>query len=173
MDLAWQVEAVKNIVIGEKTMKMYTRGISVLYQHKRTVLSDELLSSLQTNDHGETGEGVASLTIAGALRYIQTKPNVYPINYALHCSNDFERFLRSFTNKSGGKLGRSVYDFMRSSWFHLQYCAIKPLIPPPLKCLSVKALELLDLAEQQRHLRYTNIFCYVLTKTVLEAPELV
>ncbi|KAG2832902.1 hypothetical protein PC116_g3723 [Phytophthora cactorum] len=29
MDLAWQVEAVKNIVIGEKTMKMYTRGISV------------------------------------------------------------------------------------------------------------------------------------------------
>ncbi|KAG6958555.1 hypothetical protein JG688_00010470 [Phytophthora aleatoria] len=80
-------------------MKMYICGISryleLLYQHKRTVLRDELLSSLQTNDHEETGEGVGSLTIAGA---IQTKPNAYPINYDLHCSNDFEGFLHSQTN---------------------------------------------------------------------------
>ncbi|KAG3058467.1 hypothetical protein PI124_g23315 [Phytophthora idaei] len=46
-DFASQVEAIKNNVIGEETVKIYLRGISRylvwLYQNKRSLLSDELL----------------------------------------------------------------------------------------------------------------------------------
>jgi len=44
VDLVSEVEAVKNNVIGEKTVKMYSRGISRymvwLYRNRRNVLSD-------------------------------------------------------------------------------------------------------------------------------------
>ncbi|KAG6941606.1 hypothetical protein JG687_00019549 [Phytophthora cactorum] len=46
-DLASQVEAIKNNVIGEETVKINLRGISRylvwFYQNKRSLLSDELL----------------------------------------------------------------------------------------------------------------------------------
>ncbi|POM59716.1 hypothetical protein PHPALM_31511 [Phytophthora palmivora] len=44
---------------------------------------------------------------------------VSPLNYDLHEPDDFEKFLMSLGGRSGGKPGRSVYDSMRSSLFHL------------------------------------------------------
>ncbi|POM69448.1 Hypothetical protein PHPALM_14262 [Phytophthora palmivora] len=44
---------------------------------------------------------------------------VSPLNYDLHEPDDFEEFLMSLSGRSGGKPGRSVYDSMRSSLFHL------------------------------------------------------
>ncbi|KAF1787860.1 hypothetical protein GQ600_12869 [Phytophthora cactorum] len=65
-DLASQVEAVKNNVIGEKTVKMYLRGISCylvwLYQNKSSLLSNGLLEVVGNNEeayleHNEAGVG--------------------------------------------------------------------------------------------------------------------
>ncbi|POM77572.1 LOW QUALITY PROTEIN: Hypothetical protein PHPALM_5026 [Phytophthora palmivora] len=44
---------------------------------------------------------------------------VSPLNYDLHELDDFEELLMSLSGRSGGKPGRSVYDSMRSSLFHL------------------------------------------------------
>ncbi|KAG2767935.1 hypothetical protein PC129_g20234 [Phytophthora cactorum] len=53
-DIASQVEAVKYNVIGQKTVKMYLRGISRylvwLCQNKRSILSDELLEVVGNNE---------------------------------------------------------------------------------------------------------------------------
>ncbi|POM59369.1 hypothetical protein PHPALM_31912 [Phytophthora palmivora] len=44
---------------------------------------------------------------------------VSPLNYDLHEPDDFEEFFMSLSGRSGGKPGRSVYDSMCSSLFHL------------------------------------------------------
>ncbi|KAJ8557036.1 hypothetical protein ON010_g8929 [Phytophthora cinnamomi] len=50
-DLASQVKTVKDNVIGEKTVKMYTRGIcrcvAWLYENQRSVLCDGFLDALR------------------------------------------------------------------------------------------------------------------------------
>ncbi|KAG6953362.1 hypothetical protein JG688_00012852 [Phytophthora aleatoria] len=124
-DLASQVEAVKNNVIDEKTVKMYLRGISRylvwLYQNKRSPLSDELLEVVGNYEeayleHNEAGVGSLK---DGVLQFMRENTTVSPIQYDLHAADDFEKFLMSFlTARNGGKPGQSVYDSMRSSLFH-------------------------------------------------------
>ncbi|KAG3025590.1 hypothetical protein PC123_g6819 [Phytophthora cactorum] len=87
-NLACQVEAVKNNVIGEKTVKMYLRGISCylvwLYQNKRSLLSDGLLEVVGNNEeayleHNDTGVG--SLKKDAVLQFMRENSTVPPIQY--------------------------------------------------------------------------------------------
>jgi hypothetical protein len=123
VDLVSEVEALKNNDIGEKTVKMYSRGISRymvwLYRNRRNVLSDELLSAIQEDDVGIDDVGVVTISQDDILRFVRENATVPLINYDAHRANDFEEFLMSLTSRSGGKPGQSVYDSMRSSLFHL------------------------------------------------------
>ncbi|KAF1787535.1 hypothetical protein GQ600_2454 [Phytophthora cactorum] len=98
-DLASQVESVKSNVIGEKTVKMYLRGISRylvwLYQNKRILLSDELLEVVGNNEeayreHKEAGVG--SLKKDAVLQSMRENTTVpHPVRPS-RCGR-FEKFL--------------------------------------------------------------------------------
>ncbi|KAF1777456.1 hypothetical protein GQ600_17088 [Phytophthora cactorum] len=103
-DLASQVEADKNNVIGEKTV--YLRGISRylvwLYQNKRSLLSDELLEVVGNNEEAylvQNEAGVGSLKKDAVLQFMRENTTL--------------------TARNEGKPGQSVYDSMRSILFHL------------------------------------------------------
>ncbi|KAJ8525257.1 hypothetical protein ON010_g15858 [Phytophthora cinnamomi] len=72
-DLATQVKTVKDNVIGEKTVRMYTRGIyryvACLYENQRSVLCDGFIDALRAGALENADLGIAILFICALTNY--------------------------------------------------------------------------------------------------------